>query len=60
MYKRQPEGLDKTRVRFDVTVEPSGPIPGFIVRRASEQILDAAAKGLQKRVMGDNSDPDEK
>jgi uncharacterized protein YndB with AHSA1/START domain len=59
-YNLTPEGLDKTRVRFDVTVEPSGPIPGFIVRRASEQILEAAAKGLQKRVMGDTSDEDEK
>lgn len=59
-YSLTPEGLDKTRVRFDVTVEPSGVIPGFIVRRASEQILEAAAKGLQKRVMGDTSDQDEK
>ncbi len=54
----RPETLDQTRVRLDVTVEPSGPIPGFIVRRASEQILDAAAEGLQKRVMGDTSGQD--
>ena len=46
-YTLKPEGLDKTRVRFDITVEPAGPIPAFIVRRASEKVLDAAVKGLQ-------------
>lgn len=57
-YNLRPEGVDKTRVRFDITVEPTGPIPGFIVRRASEHILDAAAKGLRERVLGDKSDED--
>ena len=28
-YNLKPEGVDKTRVRFDITVEPAGPIPGF-------------------------------
>ena len=41
-YNLKPEGVDKTRVRFDLTVEPAGPIPGFIVKRASENVLDAA------------------
>ena len=27
-YRLQPEGVDKTRVRFDITVEPAGPFPG--------------------------------
>ncbi|BAV40082.1 hypothetical protein SHTP_0739 [Mycobacterium ulcerans subsp. shinshuense] len=49
-YTVRPEGLDKSRVRFDITVEPSGPIPGFIVKRASEHVLDAAAKGLSELV----------
>ncbi|OBK21909.1 cyclase [Mycobacterium asiaticum] len=57
-YNLTPEGLDKTRVRFDLTVEPSGPIPGFVVRRASEHIMDAAVKGLQERVMGEISGQD--
>ena len=45
-------GVDKTRVRFDITVEPSGPVPAFIVRRASEIVLDAATKGLRNQVAG--------
>jgi hypothetical protein len=51
-YNLQPVGVDKTRVRFDITVEPSGPIPAFIVKRASEIVLDAATKGLCKQVLG--------
>jgi uncharacterized protein YndB with AHSA1/START domain len=49
-YNLKPEGIDKTRVRFDLTVEPAGPIPGFVVRRASENVLDAAMKGLRELV----------
>ncbi|CQD03072.1 SRPBCC family protein [Mycobacterium europaeum] len=45
-YNLKPEGLDKTRVRFDVTVEPGRPMPAFIVRRASESVLDSSVKGL--------------
>jgi hypothetical protein len=39
-------------VRFDVTVEPGAPIPGFIVKRKTENVLDAAVKGLSNLVMG--------
>ena len=28
-YNLKPEGVDKTRVRFDVTVEPGRPMPGL-------------------------------
>jgi Polyketide cyclase / dehydrase and lipid transport len=51
-YNLQRVGVDKTRVRFDITVEPSGPVPAFIVRRASEIVLDAATKGLRNQVAG--------
>lgn len=50
-YTLTREGLDQTRVRFDITVEPSGPIPEFIVKRASKIVLSAATDGLRKRVM---------
>jgi Polyketide cyclase / dehydrase and lipid transport len=50
-YNLQPVGVDKTRVRFDITVEPTGPIPAFVVRRASEIVLDAATNGLRDQVM---------
>jgi Polyketide cyclase / dehydrase and lipid transport len=49
-YRVRPEGVDKSRVRFDITVEPSGPIPGFIVKRATKVVLDAATEGLRKWV----------
>jgi len=51
-YNLKSEGVDKTRVRFDITVEPGRPIPGFIVKRASENVLDAAVKGLTDLIMG--------
>lgn len=46
------EGDDKTRVRFTITVEPSVPLPEFLVTRARKKILDAATDGLRQRVMG--------
>jgi carbon monoxide dehydrogenase subunit G len=51
-YNLKPEGVDKTRVRFDITVEPGRPIPSFVVKRATENVLDAAVKGLSNLVMG--------
>ena len=50
-YNLQPVGVDRTRVRFDITVEPAGPVPAFMVRRASAIVLDAATKGLRDQVM---------
>ena len=50
-YTVKPEGLDKARVRFDITVD-AGLIPDFIVKRASERVLDEAAKGLNDLVVG--------
>ncbi|CNI82292.1 cyclase/dehydrase [Mycobacterium tuberculosis] len=46
-YRVHPEGLDKSRVHFDVTVEPAGPVPAFIVKRATKMVLDAATEGLR-------------
>jgi carbon monoxide dehydrogenase subunit G len=51
-YNLTPEGLDRTRVRFDITVEPAGPIPEFLVRRASRLVLQIATERLRERVMG--------
>lgn len=51
-YTLTREGTDRTRVRFDITVEPSGPIPAFIVRRASKLVLQTATERLRQRVMG--------
>ncbi|OBI05141.1 cyclase [Mycolicibacter nonchromogenicus] len=54
-YTLTREGPDSTRVRFDITVEPSGPIPEFIVRRASKLVLSIATEQLRQRIMGDNT-----
>ncbi len=51
-YNLSREGEDKTRVRFAITVEPSAPLPEFLVNRARKKILDAATEGLRRRVMG--------
>ena len=50
-YIVEPEGVDKSRVRFDITVEPSGPIPAFVVKRASNMVLDATTEGLRDWVV---------
>lgn len=49
-YTVKPEGVDKSRVRFDITVEPAGPIPAFFVKRTSKAVLEAATEGLRKLV----------
>jgi hypothetical protein len=49
-YSVKPEGIDKARVRFDITVEPSGPVPAFIVKRATKMVLDATTEGLREWV----------
>ena len=51
-YNLKPEGVDRTRVRFDITVEPAGPIPAFVVKRATEKVLNASVKGLNDLVTG--------
>lgn len=54
-YTLTREGPDSTRVRFDITVEPSGPIPEFVVRRASKLVLSIATERLRERIMGDGA-----
>ena len=51
-YNLTREADDKTRVRFGITVEPSAPLPEFLVNRARKKILYAALEGLRRRVMG--------
>ena len=51
-YNLTREGDDKTRVRFGITVEPSAPLPEFVVNRVRKKILHAALEGLRTRVTG--------
>lgn len=48
-YTLTPEGA-KTKVRFEITVDPSVPIPGFVLKRAMKGGLEAATDGLRKQV----------
>ena len=54
-YLVEPEGVDKSRVRFDITVEPAGPIPAFIVKRASKIVVDATTEGLHDWVVNNKA-----
>jgi hypothetical protein len=49
-YTLTPEG-DKTRVKFDLTVDPKIPVPGFVMRRAIKGAMNDATDGLRKRVL---------
>lgn len=40
-----------TRVRFDITVEPSAPMPSFLMKRAKKTVLSAATEGLRRFVL---------
>lgn len=49
-YTLTPEG-DKTRVRFEITVDPTIPLPGFILKRAMRGGTETATEGLRKQVL---------
>jgi carbon monoxide dehydrogenase subunit G len=49
-YTLTPEG-DGTRVRFELTVDPAVPLPGFLIKRGAKGLLDTATEGLRKRVL---------
>lgn len=40
-----------TRVRFEITVEPTLPVPNFILRRVTEGLRYTASEGLRQRVL---------
>ncbi len=42
---------DKTRVRFDLKVDPSIPIPGFLLKRTLKGAMETATDGLRKQVL---------
>ena len=49
-YTLTPQG-DKTKVRFDLTVDPSVPIPGFLLKRTLKGGMETATVGLRKQVL---------
>ena len=49
-YTLTPAG-DKTKVRFDLQVDPSIPIPGFLLKRTLKGAMETATDGLRKQVL---------
>jgi ribosome-associated toxin RatA of RatAB toxin-antitoxin module len=49
-YTLTPDGA-KTKVRFDITVDLSVPLPGFVLKRAMKGALETATDGLRKQVL---------
>ena len=48
-YTLTPDG-DRTHVRFELTVDPTVPLPGFLVKRGAKGLMETATDGLRKRV----------
>ncbi|BBX67242.1 SRPBCC family protein [Mycolicibacterium psychrotolerans] len=49
-YTLVPDG-DTTRVTFELTVDPTVPLPGFVVKRGAKGLMETATEGLRKRVL---------
>ncbi len=49
-YTLTPEG-DKTRTKFDLNLDPTVPLPGFVIKRAMKGIMETGPDGLRKRVL---------
>jgi hypothetical protein len=49
-YTLTPDG-DGTKVRFELTVDPLVPLPGFLIKKGAKGLLDTATEGLRKRVL---------
>jgi ribosome-associated toxin RatA of RatAB toxin-antitoxin module len=49
-YTLTPDG-EKTKVKFEITVDPSVPIPGFVLKRAMKGGIESATDGLRKQVI---------
>lgn len=49
-YTLTPEG-DKTRVRFDMTIDLAIPLPGFLLKKVMSGAIDVATDGLRKQVL---------
>lgn len=53
-YTLTPQGDktgDKTKVRFDISIDLSVPLPGFIVKRTMKGGVETATDGLRKQVL---------
>jgi hypothetical protein len=49
-YTLTSEG-DGTRVRFELTVDPLVPMPGFLIKKGAKSLMETATDGLRKQVL---------
>ncbi len=49
-YTLMPEG-DSTRVRFELTVDLLVPLPGFLIKKGANGLMETATEGLRQRVL---------
>lgn len=49
-YTLTPDG-DKTKVRFDISIDLAVPLPGFVLKRAIKGAMETATDGLRKQVL---------
>jgi hypothetical protein len=49
-YTLTPKG-DSTRVRFELTVDLLVPLPGFLIKKGANGLMETATEGLRKRVL---------
>ncbi|WP_431238790.1 SRPBCC family protein [Mycolicibacterium aichiense] len=49
-YTLTPDG-ESTRVRFELTVDPLVPLPGFVIKRGAKGLMQTATDGLRKQVL---------
>ncbi|GAA2812132.1 SRPBCC family protein [Mycolicibacterium pallens] len=49
-YTLTPDG-ESTRVRFELTVDPLVPLPGFVIKRGAKGLMETATDGLRKQVL---------
>lgn len=49
-YTLTPNG-NSTDVRFELTVDPVVPLPGFLIKRGAKGLMETGTDGLRKRVL---------
>ncbi|MDG5482938.1 SRPBCC family protein [Mycolicibacterium gadium] len=49
-YTLTPQG-DSTHVRFELTVDPTVPVPGFLIKRGARGLMETATDGLRQQVL---------
>ncbi|UMB72020.1 SRPBCC family protein [Mycobacterium paraterrae] len=49
-YRLTPDG-GSTAVSFELTVDPTVPLPGFLIKKGAKGLMETATDGLRKRVL---------